>query len=118
MCGRSNQVRLFSSSFFFLSFVISFSTTVTDTVIAVYTSSSGACTGTFTQLAGSTGCDDDIGSTCRVSTQSSVISPLTSGTTYYIVVYYTGPSTVPINKGDVQIAVLGAPVNDVCSGTF
>ena len=89
-------------------------TTVNDTVLAVYTST-GGCAGPFTQIA----CDDD---TCATqSLQSVVAATLTSGTTYYIVVWlYDTPAPSPGNTA-VQLRVTApapVPANDLCAGAI
>jgi hypothetical protein len=89
-------------------------TTVDDTVLAVYTST-GGCAGPFTQIA----CDDD---TCATeSLQSVVAATLTSGTTYYIVVWRDDtPAPSPGNTA-VQLRVTApapVPANDLCAGAI
>ncbi len=62
--------------------------TLTDTEIAVYSSSDNTCTGTFTQV----GCDDDGGVVCALCSEVS-LTGLTVGDTYFIVVDGFGGST-------------------------
>ncbi len=91
-------------------------TTVDDTILAVYTSSNGGCTGTFTQVAG--GCDDD---GCTVEAVQSAIAnlALTAGTKYFVVAYtYSGLLPIP-GSTDIQLRVTApaaAPPNDQCAG--
>ena len=89
-------------------------TTVNDTVLAVYTSA-GGCAGPFTQIA----CDDD---TCvSEALQSVAAATLTSGTTYYIVVWlYDTPAPTAGNTA-VQLRVTApapVPANDLCAGAI
>jgi hypothetical protein len=82
-------------------------TTVNDTVMAVYTSSSD-CTGPFSQFA----CDEDAG-----DLQSALSTNLTSGVTYYVVVWESSTSN-PFGGTAVQLRVSQpvAPTNDMCEG--
>ena len=67
-----------------------------DQVMAIYTSSTNACGGTYTQV----GCADDI---CSTQAKITGIS-LTSGTTYFIIMY--GWSS---NSGNIQLLVTPPP---------
>lgn len=82
-------------------------TTVRDTVMGIYTSSSG-CSGSFIPLICS---DDGCGSGARITTD------LTAGTTYYIVVWKQGSAAPPEGQTAVQLRVVReAPANDLCAG--
>lgn len=89
-------------------------TTVDDTVMALYTST-GGCAGTLTEVPGA--CDDD--SCVTEALQAFLSAPLTSGTTYYLVVWNLGPAP-QVGFQNVQL-VVGAstpnpPPNDTCGG--
>ena len=90
--------------------------TVDDTVIAVYTST-GGCAGPFTQVAGA--CDDD---TCTSEGLQSVLNVnLTSGTTYYVVVWQFDTPAPTAGNTAIQIRVTQTlpppvPANDLCTG--
>ena len=89
-------------------------TTVDDTVLAVYTSA-GGCAGPFTQIA----CDDDMCATEAL--QSVVASTLTSGTTYYIVVWLYDTPAPTVGNTAVQLRVTApapVPANDLCTGAI
>ena len=96
-------------------------TTLDDTVIAVYTSSSGFCGGTYTEVFG--GCDDD---SCTSENLQSVIRdlPLFAGTEYFIVVWQWGGSGAPApGNTAVQLEISQyvpppPPVNDACAGAI
>jgi len=88
-------------------------TTVTDTVVSIYT---GDCAGGFTSVT----CGDD--STC--GTRASVITTLTAGTPYTIVVGRKGTeASLPLGESAVSLFVgpytapIGAP-NDDCSNAI
>lgn len=88
-------------------------TTVDDTVLAVYTSTAG-CLGPFTQVAGA--CDDD---SCGQETLQSTLSlQLTSGTTYYVVVWKFQTTAPTPGNTALQLAVsqVFPPANDTCGG--
>ncbi len=92
-------------------------TTVDDTVMAVYTSTAG-CAGPFTQIptaGGSAGCDDD--SCASEDNQAVVISELTAGTTYYVVVSLFGTAAPTAGNTAVQLRVSQAPLptNETCA---
>ncbi len=87
-------------------------TSVFDTVLAVYSSSTGLCTGTFTQQA----CDDD---SCAFEDYQSVASQqLAAGTTYYIGVWNLGAAPA-VGSSSVQLRVSASfaqpPANDNCA---
>ncbi len=88
-------------------------TTVDDTVLAIYTSSDGSCSGVFTQVAGA--CDDD---SCTGEANQSVINPvsLTAGVSYYILVYEFGSTTPAPDNAAVQVRIGfdEPPLNDRC----
>ena len=93
-------------------------TTVDDTVMAIYTSSS-ACGGTFTQIptgSGSVGCDDD---SCGAEDfQAVVTTSLTAGTTYYVLVWQfdTPPPTAGNTAVQLRVSQLATYANDTCAG--
>jgi hypothetical protein len=87
-------------------------TTVSDTVMAIYTSANN-CAGPFTKI----DCADD---SCGPGGLQSSISerPLLAGTTYYIVVWqYFDPLDPPPFAGVVQLRVTRSvpPINDTCA---
>jgi hypothetical protein len=92
-------------------------TTVDDTIMAIYTSSTGACGGTFTELptGGITdGCGDD---ECVSETlQASVMTTLTGGTTYFIVVWEFDATPPLAGNTAVQLKIsqMLPPTNDTC----
>ncbi|MBX5480258.1 MAG: IPT/TIG domain-containing protein [Myxococcaceae bacterium] len=89
-------------------------TTVSDTVIGIYTSAAG-CAGPFTQVPGGSGvgCDDD---GCFLNgTQSVAGAPLTAGVTYYVVVQRFGTTAVSAGAGLVQLKVVQGAGNDACA---
>lgn len=93
-------------------------TTVDDTVVGVYTST-GGCSGPFTVVpttANTSGCDDD--SCATEENQAEVITELTGGTTYFVVVWLFGTAAPTAGNTAVQLEVSQAPVpsSDVCSG--
>jgi hypothetical protein len=88
------------------------STTIDDTVMAIYTSAAG-CVGPFTQVPG--GCDEDL---CGVEGLQSVITiNLNSGTQYFVVVWKYGASAPLPGNTAIQLRVSqnGAPSNDTCA---
>jgi len=87
--------------------------TVDDTVLAVYTSSDGTCGGTLTQLSGA--CDDD--SCASEALQSVVVTNLSSGTPYFILVHKFGTTAPTAGNTAIQLRVnpLVAPSNDSCA---
>jgi len=91
-------------------------TTVDDTVMAVY-SSNGACSG-LQELAG--GCNDDFG--CAVEPGQSALSgvTLTSGATYYIVVWKFDTPPPAAGNTAIQIRVEQSlvPGNDTCGAAI
>ncbi|HNG94745.1 MAG TPA: hypothetical protein PLB32_18230, partial [Acidobacteriota bacterium] len=91
-----------------------FNSAYIDSVLAVFTSS-GGCGGTFTQVTGA--CNDDSGA--AIGGQSELSVALTSGTTYYILVYRFGSGAAaapdPISGMQVYVTTGGAPTNDTCS---
>ena len=93
-------------------------TTVTDTVMAIYTSGSG-CAGPFTEVptsGASDGCDDD--SCVTGALQAVITTQLNSGTQYYIVVWEFGTSAPSAGETAVQLRVSRTtlPGNDTCAG--
>jgi hypothetical protein len=92
-------------------------TTVDDTVMAIYTST-GGCAGPFTELptAGlTTGCNDD--GCVAEALQSVITTPLTAGTTYYILVWQFGTPPPTAGNTAVQLRVTQnlAPANNTCA---
>lgn len=93
-------------------------TTVDDTVMAIYTSSTGNCGGTYTQLpdaADSDGCDDD--SCASEAFQSVITTRLNAGTAYFIVVWEFGgaPPTAGNTAVQLQVTQFLPPANDSCA---
>ena len=92
-------------------------TTVDDTVIGIYTSSNGACGGTFTEAAYA--CDDD--SCTTEDLQAVVRTVLSAGTKYFVLVWKGGTTQRPTaGNTAVQLRVsrrtLTPPANDSCPG--
>src|ERR1041384_2880155 len=93
-------------------------TTVDDTVMAIYTSSTSSCGGTYTEIpitVDTDGCDDD---SCASEAFQSVITPrLNAGTAYFIVVWEFGASAPLAGNTAVQLRVSQVlpPANDACS---
>lgn len=82
------------------------SSTISDNILSVYTSSNG-CAGPFTSIA----CDDD--ACTSLGAQAIVTTPLTAGTTYYILA-----SAFGANEGNVQLHITApAPMSYVSSIT-
>ena len=93
-------------------------TTVDDTIMAIYTSSTGACGGTFTELptGGTTdGCGDD--ECVSEALQATIMTSLTAGTTYFIVVWEfdATPPTAGNTAVQVKISQMLPPSNDTCA---
>lgn len=90
-------------------------TTLPDTVLALFTSSTGACGGAMTQVSG--GCDDD---SCLAGELQSVLSAnLAAGTTFFVVVYKYGSAAPPPGESTIQLRVSRTappPANDACAG--
>ena len=88
--------------------------TVDDTVIAIYTSSTSACGGIYTQVPAA--CDDD---SCFTESLQSVISniQLTAGTTYFIVVWQfdTPPPTAGNTAIQLRVVQKLPPSNNTCA---
>jgi hypothetical protein len=92
--------------------------TRSDTVLSVYTSSNGACDGTFTNIA----CNDDGGPACT-GLRASLEFNAAAGTTYFILVYSYGtsaPITSPPETLQIYVATMAVlqppPGNDTCTG--
>jgi hypothetical protein len=83
-------------------------TTVDDTILGIYLSSSGTCAGTFSEIAG--GCDDD---GCGVEPAQGVVHDvlLHVGRTYLIVVWKKGtlPPTAGNSLEQLSIRIGGCP---------
>lgn len=89
-------------------------TTHTDTVLAVFTSSTGNCGGVYTQV----GCNDD-DSTCTGRTLLSTVTvTLAAGTPYFVLAYSWDLGAPPPNASSVQLRVTqtAGPANDTCAG--
>lgn len=82
-------------------------TTIDDTVLSIYTSSNGACSGSMLEIPG--GCNDD-----ECSHRSALHATLTAGTTYYIVAAKWGTGAPPAGESAMQIEVTKSPSNDTC----
>ncbi|MHB8877881.1 MAG: beta strand repeat-containing protein [Myxococcaceae bacterium] len=85
-------------------------TTLPDTVLSIYTSTSG-CTGPFTEV--TNGCNDN-----SCASQSRATATLTAGTTYYVVVWkhFTTAPVAPNTAVQVTVDVPPPPpANDLCS---
>ncbi len=85
-------------------------TTRTDTILGVYTST-GGCAGPFTQVA----CNDDDSACSGATLQSTVSTTLTSGTTYYVVIWSFDAPAPPAGASNVQLAIITTPSNDTCA---
>lgn len=93
-------------------------TTVDDTVMAIYTSSTSNCGGTYTEIPISVdtdGCDDD--SCASEALQSVITTRLTAGTAYFIVVSEFGgaPPTAGNTAVQLRVSAVLPPGNDTCS---
>lgn len=93
-------------------------TTVDDTVMAIYTSSTSNCGGTYTQIpdsADTDGCDDD--SCAAEAFQSVITTRLNAGTAYFIVVWEFGgtPPTAGNTAVQLQVSQVLPPGNDSCA---
>ncbi|HET8676552.1 MAG TPA: hypothetical protein VFO63_12230, partial [Blastocatellia bacterium] len=93
-------------------------TTVDDTVMAIYTSSTSACGGTLTEVpnAGQTdGCGDD--ECVNEALQARIETALTGGTTYFIVVWEFDATAPTVGNTAVQLCIqqLLPPSNDTCA---
>lgn len=93
-------------------------TTVDDTVMAIYTSSTNNCGGTYSEIPNSVdtdGCDDD---TCASEAFQAVITTrLNAGTPYFIVIWEQGTAAPLAGNTAVQLRVTAVfpPGNDTCS---
>jgi peptidase C25-like protein len=89
--------------------------TVDDLVMAIYTSSTGACGGVYTQLP--SGCDDD---SCVSESLQAILTdiPLLAGTNYFIVVWQFDTPAPTVGNTAVQLNVVRKlpPANDTCGG--
>lgn len=85
--------------------------TVDDTIVDVYTSSTATCAGIMTAIA----CDDD--ACASESLQSTVTTNLTAGTPYFIVVHKWDNVAPTAGNTAVQlrIAQVTTPANDTCA---
>ncbi len=93
-------------------------TTVDDTVMAIYTSSTSACGGTLTEVptAGQTdGCGDD--ECVNEALQARIETALTGGTTYFIVIWEFDATAPTAGNTAVQLRIqqLLPPSNDTCA---
>ncbi|HET9533074.1 MAG TPA: BACON domain-containing protein, partial [Blastocatellia bacterium] len=96
-------------------------TTVDDTVMAIYTSSTGACGGAFTELpstATTDGCGDD--ECVDEALQAVIRTELTAGTDYFIVVWEFDATPPLAGNTAVQLKVTRElpPANDTCAGAI
>jgi peptidase C25-like protein len=91
--------------------------TADDTVMAIYTSSTSACGGVFTQVP--LACDDD---GCVSEALQSIISDvqLNAGTTYFIVVWQCDNTAPTAGNTAVQLRVTRTlpPANDTCAAAI
>lgn len=86
-------------------------TTCLDTVLAVYTSSTGACGGTYTSVV----CNDNDSGCTGGTSRSTVSATLTVGQRYFVLVGSPG-TTVPQPGGvQVQVGYIPPPPNDTCA---
>lgn len=87
-------------------------TTVDDTILGVFTSSTGTCGGVFTSVV----CDDDA---CTTEGLQSVVSTsLTAGTTYFLQVWKWDNVAPTVGNTAVQVRITrpaAPPANDNCS---
>jgi hypothetical protein len=95
------------------------STTLDDTVMAIYTSSNGTCAGTFAEIPTSglsDGCSDD--DCVSEALQAVITTQLNAGTQYYIVVWQwdTPPPTPGDTAVQLRVSQVVPPVNDTCAG--
>ncbi len=81
--------------------------TLTDTQLAVFSSSDSTCTGTLTEI----GCDDDGGEGCNFCS-TLLMTTLTLGETYFVVVDGQGSST-----GTFCLSVFETPTSNVNFGS-
>jgi hypothetical protein len=93
-------------------------TTVDDTVMAIYTSSTGNCGGAYTEIpitADTDGCDDD--SCASEAFQSVITTRLIAGTSYFILVWEFGslPPTVGNTAVQLRVSAVLPPSNDSCA---
>jgi hypothetical protein len=98
-----------NSSLFTFSVSDDTSTTVPDTVMALY-SSSGGCNGPFLQLA----CNDDAG-----GLRSAISQSLSAGISYFVVVWvspFSGPLTNGHAAVQLRVSQPVVPTNNICSG--
>jgi len=87
-------------------------TTVSDTIMAVYTSA-GGCAGPFTEVAN--GCNDDF---CGpFGLQSGQLLDLLAGTTYYIVIWQYDDEPPAAGQSSLQLVIKPSvvPDNDLCA---
>ena len=94
-------------------------TTVMDTEMAIYTSSTGNCSGVFTQLPNNSGITDGCDSDSCVSQafQSSITTQLNAGTDYFILVWLCESAPPVMGETAVQLLVnrIIPPANDTCA---
>jgi hypothetical protein len=88
-------------------------TTLDDTILGIYVSTSGTCAGPFAQIT----CNDDSG-----SPRSALFVNMLANTTYYLVVWRWGSDdeTLPADQTALQMRVsrLTPPPNDNCAGAI
>jgi len=103
------QFRPDTSGLYTMSFGADTGTTVDDTVMAIFTSSTSSCSGPFNLVS----CNDDSG-----VLRSAISTNLTAGTTYFIL-GWVGPVTEVTNPPiymQLRVTKPVAPTNDTCSG--
>lgn len=93
-------------------------TTVDDTVMAIYTSSTGNCGGTYTEIpitADTDGCDDD--SCASEAFQAVITTRLNAGTSYFVVIWEQGslPPTPGNTAVQLRVTRILPPGNDTCA---
>jgi len=89
-------------------------TTCLDTVLSVYTSSTGACGGTYTQVSGA--CNDN-DATCTGATNLSRMSvTMTAGQQYYVLVGSPGTTVPQPGRVQIEVTFTAPPFNDSCTG--
>jgi len=85
--------------------------------MAIYTSSTGNCGGTYTEIPVGTdtdGCDDD--SCASEAFQAVITTRLNAGTAYFIVVWQVGsaPPTPGNTAVQLRVSAVLPPTNDTC----
>jgi hypothetical protein len=96
-------------------------TTVSDTFMAIYTTSTGTCGGVLTEVPTTgpyDGCDDD--SCGNGPLQAGILTRLDAGTNYFIVVWKEGANAPLPGSSALQLRINQVPVspNDTCAGAI